>query len=97
MQKNETWRDSKYSAKTLACKAARRLLNASPGGGKILVRFPQLSRVVTDPATVLKRVLVLRLFLSKVSKTENKKPNYLLNTNSRVIRQEALGRVCDTY
>ena len=67
MQKNETWRHSKYSAKMLACKAARWLLNATPGGGKILVRFPQLSRVVTDPATVLKRVLVLRLFLSKVN------------------------------
>ena len=73
LKDKKTWHTSRFSARTLPFKVARRLLTGTPKGKRILAHFTKIPRIVVDPTTFLKRVLVLRLFLSKVSKSENKK------------------------
>lgn len=66
---SRTGGDNRFSPKTLSRKLARRLLKGTAIAKRILSRFPKTSKKQIDRTTILKRILVMRLFLSKTNET----------------------------
>jgi len=66
---SRTGGDNRFSPKKLARKLARRLLKGTFMAEKILSRFHNTSKKQIDRTAFLKRILVIRLFLSKTDDT----------------------------
>lgn len=66
---SRTGGDNRFSPKTLSRKLARRLLKGTAIAKRILSRFPKTSKKQIDRTTILKRILVMRLFLNKTNET----------------------------
>ncbi len=66
LEENKIGEPNRFSPKTVPIKILRRLLRRTHVGGKLMSCFFDTTKKRLDSITLLKRILVMRLFLSKI-------------------------------